>query len=82
MLSTITISKAKDKNGQQITPEIAFQVGLSAHAASLRARFRFADDLTLTLFRPFIDRIILLRRPKDFKSVSAPRSQQAKTLVI
>jgi hypothetical protein len=30
MLSTLTISKAKDKNGHEITPEIAFVVGLAA----------------------------------------------------
>jgi hypothetical protein len=56
MLSTITISKAKDENGQEITPEIAFQVSLSAYVVSLRARFRLADDLTLLLFfHPSID---------------------------
>jgi hypothetical protein len=40
MLSTITIAKAKDGNGQEITLEIAFQpeFGLSAYVASPRAR--------------------------------------------
>jgi len=33
MLSTITISKAKDKNGQDIVPEIAFELGLAAYVA-------------------------------------------------
>jgi hypothetical protein len=30
ILSTLTISKARDENGQEITPEIAFVVGLAA----------------------------------------------------
>ena len=31
-LSTITISRAKDADGQEITPEFAFDVGLTAYA--------------------------------------------------
>jgi hypothetical protein len=31
MLSTITISKAKDGNMHEITPEIAFEVALAAY---------------------------------------------------
>jgi hypothetical protein len=31
MLSTITICKAKDENGQDIVPEIAFELGLAAY---------------------------------------------------
>jgi hypothetical protein len=30
VLSTISISKAKDEHGQEITPEIAFDIGLNA----------------------------------------------------
>jgi hypothetical protein len=33
MLSTITICKAKDENGQDIVPEIAFELGLAAYVA-------------------------------------------------
>jgi len=40
MLSTITISKAKDEHGREITPEIAFEVALAAyvmfHCLSMR----------------------------------------------
>jgi hypothetical protein len=31
LLSTLNISKAKDENGQEITPEIAFEVALTAY---------------------------------------------------
>jgi hypothetical protein len=56
MLPTITISKAKDEDGQEITPEIAFQIGLSAYVASLCARFGFADNL---IFHPPVDQIAI-----------------------
>jgi hypothetical protein len=31
VLSTISISKPKDEHGQEITPEIAFDIGLNAY---------------------------------------------------
>jgi hypothetical protein len=31
LVSTVNISKAKDENGQEITPEIAFEVALTAY---------------------------------------------------
>jgi hypothetical protein len=34
MLSVLKISKAKDKNGEDITPEIAFEVALTVYVLS------------------------------------------------
>ena len=35
VLSTISISKAKDEHGREITPEIAFDVALNAYVVLL-----------------------------------------------
>ena len=52
MLSTITISKAKDENGQEITPEIAFEAALNAYVMfHCRAEPRL---LTLSISLPAV----------------------------
>ena len=41
MLSTIVISKAKDEDGREITPEIAFEVALTAYVLLCFVRLTF-----------------------------------------
>jgi hypothetical protein len=43
MLSTATISKPKDENGREITPEIAFEASLSAYVMFLLCETKIAD---------------------------------------
>ena len=57
MLSTITISKAKDENGQEITPEIAFEVALSAYVMMCHCHAE-PRLLTLSISPPCCWRII------------------------
>jgi hypothetical protein len=76
MLSTITISKAKDENGREITPEIAFEVALAAYAPFLSCETKIADVYDYFSLPPGG-----YSKPKDFKCVMNPRSEQATLLV-
>jgi hypothetical protein len=76
MLSTIMISKAKDENGQEITPEIAFEV---ASAAYVVFRFFLSGETETADVADFF--FWNFSKPKDFKCVITPRSEQATLLV-
>ena len=74
MLSALSITKAVDENGHEITPEIAFDVGLTAYVV-------FDLQLPGSQFPDIFSRDAF-SKPKDFKCVIAPRSEKAKSLVM
>jgi hypothetical protein len=83
MLSIITICKAKDENGQNIVPEIAFELGLAAYVVF---RSIFSCELQVAdhshdhgaSFRPSYDNHCTPQQTKGFQVCDYPTVGESK----
>jgi hypothetical protein len=77
VLSTLNISKVKDENGQEITPEIAFDATIVGYVCIYEA----ASGPLALFFAHLFFGLLLASKPKPFKCLIAPRSEKANSLV-